>query len=254
MYTTIKHSFKELNFKLKRSINYNLNLLVKNRKTKHLFYVKKYKKGEFLVEQNKKVHGIYFIANGSVKIFNVESNKAVILRLASKGDVVGLSSLNFEFYLSSIVALDEVEVYFLTMKHLKQILKSTPKLGFLLINYLSFNLQYFELRHKHNSLFSAKGRIIESLLLIANEFGEITEKGIEITDCIQRNDIAAVANTTYETVIRVLKKLKLRGAILVENRKIIIKDKDYLLNSLKKHCDKKEEIENSSCSYLDLLY
>jgi CRP-like cAMP-binding protein len=249
-----KHNFKELNAKLKNSINYNIKILAQHSKTKHLFYTNHYFKEAILAEQGNNVQGIYIIIKGKIKIFNVENSKETILMLGSVGDIVGLSSLNFEYYLTSIAALDEVEAYFISRKNLKKILKENPKLAFLLINYLSLNLQYFELRHKHNSLFSAKGKIIEALLLIANEFGESTEDGIELVDCVQRKELAALANTTYETVIRVLKKLELENAILLENQKIIIKDKESLLNSLKKQCNSMENPKSNSCSYLDLLY
>lgn len=157
-----KHGFNELNAKLKKSLNFNLNLLAQNSKTKNLFYIKKYEEDDFLFEQGEKVDGIYFIT---------------------------------------------------------------------------------------------KGKVIEALLIISNPYGKSTKEGIEITYCIQRKEIAAIASTTYETVIRELKKLKLEGAISVENQKIVIKDKEYLINSLKKHCGSNEENkENDSCSYLDLLY
>ncbi len=249
-----KHSFKELNAKLKKSITNNVKLLAQNSKTKHLFYTNYYYKDDILVEQGKEVDGIYFIIKGKIKIFNVENLKSTILRLGSTGDIVGLSSLNFEYYWTSIAALDNVEAYFISRKNLKNILKDKPKLAFLLINYLSLNLQYFELRHKHNSLFSAKGKITEALLLIANEFGKNTEQGIELMECVQRKELAALANTTYETVIRVLKKIELKGAIKIENHKIIIKDKEYLLKSLKKQCNLSEDSKSNACSYLDLLY
>ncbi|MCF6181903.1 Crp/Fnr family transcriptional regulator [Lutibacter sp.] len=250
-----KHNFRELELKLKKSINFNLNLLAQNSKTKNLFYIKKYEKDAFLFEQGEKVDGIYFITKGKVKIFNTEFAKSTILKLASKGDIVGLSSLNFQKYLFSASALNHVKAYFISLKNLKKILKSTPKLSFLLINYLSLELQYFELRQKHNALFSVKGKVIEALLIIANSYGKSTEEGIEITYCIQRKEIAAVANTTYETVIRELKKLKLKDVISVENQKIVIKDKEYLINSLKKHCGSDvENKDDSSCSYLDFLY
>ncbi len=250
-----KHGFNELNAKLKKSLNFNLNLLAQNSKTKNLFYIKKYEEDDFLFEQGEKVDGIYFITKGKVKIFNTEFAKSTILKLASKWDIVGLSSSNFQKHLFSASALNYAKVYFISLKNLKKILKKTPKLSFLLINYLSLELQHFELRQKHNALFSVKGKVIEALLIIANSYGKSTKEGIEITYCIQRKEIAAIASTTYETVIRELKKLKLEGAISVENQKIVIKDKEYLINSLKKHCGSNEENkENNSCSYLDLLY
>lgn len=250
-----KYNFKELNLKLKKSINYNLNLYAQQSKTKNYFSKIQCKKDEFLVKQGEKIPGIYIISKGKLKVFNIENAKYTILKLAAKGDLVGLSSLNFQNSLSSITAYTNVEAYFISLKHLKTILKNYPKLSFLLINYLSLDVQFLELRQKHNALFSVQGRVAEALLIIANAFGKKSEEGIVIKNCIQRKEIAAVANTTYETVIRELKKLKLAGVIESESRRIIIKDKSYLLNSLKKHCrSTKVNEENSSCSYLDLIY
>lgn len=64
---------KSANFKLSRSLKYNLKLLARNKSTAHLIGISKLEKGDLLVEENKPVKGIYFILEGKVKIFNTEN-------------------------------------------------------------------------------------------------------------------------------------------------------------------------------------
>jgi CRP/FNR family transcriptional regulator, anaerobic regulatory protein len=246
---------KSTNFKLSRSLKYNLKLLARNKATAHLIRINKLEKGELLVEENKPVKGIYFILEGKVKILNTEINKTTkIFRLASKGDLVGFSSLNASKYWSSAIAIGSVEAYFISSKSLKLIFKKNSKLNLLFLNALVLKLQNYEMRQRYLNIFPATDRIIEAILLIASKFGETTNDGIEISDCASRKEIASLANTSTENTVRVISRLKADKHVVTEGRKIIIKNKEALINKLKEHCCSKEIISDMYTCYLDLFY
>lgn len=232
-----------------------LKLLLQNKATSHLISVHNLEKDFFLAKENKPVQGIYFILEGKVKIFNTELDQKIkIFRLAAKGDIVGFSSLNADNYWSSAVAIEKVSAYFIGIDSLKYILKNNNKLSLLFIYALTLKLQFYEMRQRYLNLFPAPDRIIEALLLIAHKFGNITQNGIEVKDCISRKDIASFANTSTEQAIRTLSDLKLKKYIVLEGKKIIIKDKDALIGHLKKICcDRKLNLNDSNC-YLNSFY
>ncbi len=243
-----------VNFKHSRSLNYNLKLLARNKETSHLISIQKLEKGSLLVEESKPVNGIYFILEGKVKIFNTElDQKTKIFRLASKGDIVGFSSFNATNYWSSAVALGDVTAYFINIKNLKYILKNNSRLSLLFVNALVLKLQYFEIRQRYLNLFPAAERVIEALLLIGSKFGEITEKGLEISDCTTRREIASFANVSTENAIRILSALISKNYISAESKKIIIKNKEELINQLKKYCCSHKLPPALNSCYLDLF-
>lgn len=247
-------NFADINFKHNRSLNYNLKLLANNKVTSHLISIQKLEKGFFLAEENKPVQGIYFILKGKVKIYNTEINqKTKVFRLASKGDIVGFSSLNAENYWSSAVALDEVRAYFINIESLKYILNNNTKLSLLFVNSLVLKLHDYELRQRYLNLFPAPERVIEALLLIASKFGEVTENGVEISDCTTRHEIASLANVSTENTIRILSALISKNYISVERKKITLKNREELINQLKQFCCLSRLSAAKTC-YFDVFY
>ncbi|MGV8947285.1 MAG: Crp/Fnr family transcriptional regulator [Lutibacter sp.] len=249
-----KHSSNIFNFKQKKSIAYNLNLIIKNKLTSHLINVIYFKEGELLIKQNEKTEGIFFIVKGNAKAYNTGKKRTNILRFVSVGDIVGLSSLNFESYWSNVQAIENVKAYFINIKNLIFILKNNSKLSLLLINYLSLKLQYFEIRQKHLSVFQTKERIYESLLVISNFYGICEENKVVINVNISRSDIAYFSNTTYENTLRTLKKLEIEKVISFKNKIIIILNSEFLLNSLKKSCCDMKNLTESDLCYINALY
>lgn len=245
------------NKKLRQRLFSILKLIAKQEDTSQLISTQIFEKKQFLVKEKEPVKGIYFILNGSVKIYNTGlNNKYQILRLATRGDMVGLSSLNSVHYWASAVALNSVKAYFINIKNLLFILNSDSRLSLLLINSLSFKLRHYEIRQKHKSLFPASERIIDVLLLISYKCGKVSRKGIEISTCTARKDIASFSNTSPEKTIRTLSYLKSKNLIDVDNTVILIKNKDELINKLKPFCCKDnigEKNWKNSC-YPEMYY
>ncbi|MHB1105361.1 MAG: Crp/Fnr family transcriptional regulator [Lutibacter sp.] len=243
-----------INFKHSRSLNCNLKLLARNKETSHLISIQNLEKGSFLAEENKPVHGIYFILEGKVKIFNTElDQKTKVFRLASKGDVVGFSRFYFSNYWSSAIALEKTKAFYINNKSLKYILKNNNKLSLLLVNALVLKLQHFEIRQRYVNLFPAAERVIEALLLIGSKFGDITEKGLEFSNCTTRREIATFANVSTENAIRILSALISKNYISAEGKKIIIINKQELINQLKKYCCSHKLPNALNSSFLDIL-
>jgi len=244
-----------LNFKRKRSFKYNLGLIAKSKSTSHLISIEKYSKGSFLVKEREPVKGIFFILKGKIKIFNSGANNIVqTLHLASIGEVIGLSSFKSLYYWANAIVVEDVEAYFLKTKSIKSILKSNNKIGQLLIDALSMRLRQYEMRQKHLSLLPAPERIIDSLLLTAYKFGDKTERGLELSICNSRKDLASFSNTSEEQTIRTLRKLHLENIISIEGKCIIISDVDKLVAKLKKYSIKEDILEEHSYCYPNLFY
>lgn len=250
----VEYNFSYIHFKLSQSLNYNLKLLSNNKATAHLISIQKLEKGFLLAEENKPMQGIYFILKGKVMLYNADfKQESRISWLASKGDIVGLSSLNTANYWSTAVTLGAVEVYFINIKSLEYILQNNTKLSLLFVKALSMKLHNYEIRQRYLDLFPARERIIETLLFLGSKFGEVTEKGTEINDCTTRRKIASLAKISTENTIRILSALIKKNYIVVEGKKIIIKNKEELINQLKKYCCSQKLPNTLNACYLDVL-
>jgi CRP/FNR family transcriptional regulator, anaerobic regulatory protein len=231
--------------------------IAKHKDTANLVSIKIFKKGSLLVEEHKPVYGVFLIIVGRIKVFSTDINQnSHILRFVSKGNLVGLSSLNSTHYWGSAIAMEKIKAYFIDLGHLHYILQNNVKLSLLLINALAVKLRGNEIRQKHLTLFPATERINDALLTIGNKFGKTTKRGIEISIGSARKDIANFANTSVEYAIRALSRLNSKNYIELEGKIIIIKEKEVLIATLRGYVCKtnianQEELEEC---YLDLLY
>ena len=110
------------------------------------------------------------------------------------------------------------------------------------------------MRQKHLSLLPASERVIDALLLTAYKFGVTSDQGIEISSGTSRKDLASFANTSSEKAIRTLSYLKSIRHIEICGKKIVIKNKDGLINLLSKQLDNVEESNNLKVFYPNLFY
>ena len=255
-YNKIDIDVSNINFNQQRSLTHNLKLLKDYKETSKLITIKTFKSRTVLFKERHPVNGIYFIIDGVVKIYNeCNAKKQNTLRYVSKGDIVGLSSLNANRYMASAVVVKATHAYFINQKNLKSILKENGKLNFILVNFLSMKLRFQEIRHKHISLFKAEDRIIDALLLTAHKFGESTKEGLEISIGSARKDIAALASTSTEKVIRCISNLNRQKLISKKGRhNIVIKDEKKLLDRLIKYFKLPDDLNDTEYSYPSLFY
>ncbi|VAW24356.1 hypothetical protein MNBD_BACTEROID04-1403 [hydrothermal vent metagenome] len=225
--------------------------IVQHKSTNDLIELETIKKGMFLVEENQYVTGFYFILEGRIKVFNSGvNNKKQILKLATKGDIIGLSGFNSLYYWASAFAEEDVKAYFITPKNLEILLVLFPDFTLLLVKEFAFKVRSYEIRQKHLGLFPATERIIDSLLLIASKFGSKTSNGILIEHCTSRKDISSFASVSEANTIRTLRKFQDKGYITIEKKIIIINERETLANLLKIHCCPTDEKEKKGC-YID---
>ena len=152
-----------------------------------------------------------------------------------KGDIVGLSSLNSPFYWASAVVIEPIEAYFINSKNVKTVLKSNNKICRIIINSLALRLRHYEIRQKHLSLFPARERTIDALLLTAFKFGENSEQEMQVSICTSRKELAEFGNTSVEQTIRTLGALKKEEYISVHGKTIVIHKPMELISLLKNY-------------------
>ncbi len=226
--------------------DYNINQKLLLKKLTHiakhddsarLIHVELFEKGSYLIKEKQAIKGFYFILDGKVKVFNTGANhKTQILRLGTRGCIIGMSAFNSSHYGASATAEDNVTSYFISQSDLKDFLSLHQDLSLLLIKTLAFKVRHYEIRQKHLSLFPATERIIDSLLLIANKFGAKTAKGIVIKHCVSRRDISSFSGVSLENTIRTLSKLQKDKYISIAPGTITIVNKEALVAILRNYC------------------
>lgn len=187
-----------------------------------------FKKGKSIFREGETVKGIYFIYQGSAKIYmQWGGEKELILRFAKAGDILGHRGFGGDHhYPISATALEDSKVCFIPDDFLSATLKTNSGFTNKLLQVFAADLQKAEKRMRDLAHMEVKGRIAFALLEIRETFGVDKEKYISIP--ILRQDIASYAGTTYETVFRFFTELTRKKILATHGKQIRINNPEAL--------------------------
>lgn len=175
------------------------------------------------------VKGIYLIEKGKVKVLSeMGKNNKRIIRLAGHDSIVGHRGIHSKKYHISAETLENSIFTFIPIDIFIKLLKANPNMSLYLINFLSDELKEAEEKMKYLSILDPKIRVALVLLKTLQVFGYLNDKSKLLSYTLKRSDMANMANTTYETVIRALAFLEEAGLIELLGKQVAIKNEKKL--------------------------
>lgn len=186
------------------------------------------KKGELILKEGDPVTGIYFVYNGNVKVHKKWGDKELIVRFANEGKIIGHRGLSTRssVYPVSATALEPTSLCFIDIDFFLSTLKVNHDLAFNLMMFYADELQESEKKMRNLALMSVKSRLAVALFHLKDLFGTDNEDCINVE--LSRQDLAAFAGATYETVFRMMNDLVQENLIALAGKKIRIKDEEKL--------------------------
>jgi CRP-like cAMP-binding protein len=155
----------------------------------------------------------WVVSEGQVKIVKYgESGKEIVVEVISPGEVFGGATMLIPRQPATAMALSDVAVLSLPVDDYKQLLREHPVVAVQVIETLGERMQGF-IRMRAMAGERVERRIAHILLKLAHKFGEKTEAGWVIRAGLTRQDIAELADTTVETAIRVMSRLRKEGVV-----------------------------------------
>jgi CRP-like cAMP-binding protein len=189
----------------------------------------KVKKGEVIFKEGDPVKGIFFVKTGIVKVHKRwGADKELILRLASEGMIFGHRALGGDgVYSISATAVQSGIVSYVDMEFFETTLKVNANFTYDLLMFFAEDLRISERKMRNLEHMPVKGRVAEALIMLKEQFGETTEKFINIE--LSRQDLASFSGATYETVFRVINELIQEGLLVLSGKSISISNYNKLL-------------------------
>lgn len=185
------------------------------------------KKGKALFTEGEEVKGIFFLYSGVVKIHGPWTDgREMIIRFARGGEIAGHRGLVDTFYPISATALEDTMACFVGNDFLELSMKANPSLTYTLMHFYAAELQKAEKRLRDITHMEVKGRIAGALLDIFQTFGIDENQFLALK--LTRQDIAAYAGTTYETVFKFFAELTAAGVITTSGKDIRINQSEKL--------------------------
>jgi CRP/FNR family transcriptional regulator len=186
------------------------------------------KKGKPVFKEGDPVEGIYFMYRGWVKIHKEWTHpKELVVRFAGPGDIIGHRGLgDKKNYPVSATALEDSTVCFVPEDFLETCLRANTTLTYRLMQFYASELQKAERRMRDLVHMETKGRIAGALIEMDIKFGTNREGFISMP--VSRQDIAAYAGTTYETLFKLFIELKNDKIISTSGKFVKIKNETKL--------------------------
>lgn len=186
----------------------------------------KYKKGQTIFREGSFPTGIYYILEGRVKKYKVDNfEKEQIIYVANSGELIGYHAvLSGERYPDSATALEECVALFIPKEDFIGVLEQSPLLSSRLLKMLSHE---FTVLSNSITIFAqrpVRERLAITLIVLREKFKKGSPEGQPIFINLSRDDIANMAGTTRENVVRLLREFKNEQLIESQGRKIWITD------------------------------
>lgn len=179
-----------------------------------------YAQRDTIIKQNSRASHIIFINSGLVKISKeMRKGKNLMLNIEGQGRFIGSSSVfGSEYFNYSVTALEPTIVSFIDTKIFKEIIEKNGALGLELITQISkTNINMID---KLSSLLYKQlpGRVADIIIY----FSETIYNSETFTFPLTRQELAELAGTTKESIIRTLSEFKHDKIIDIERNTITI--------------------------------
>ena len=184
--------------------------------------------GEALFEEGNNVDGVYFIENGTAKLYKLGFNrKEQILRFIKEGDIIGYRALLIgEAYQATAEAMSDLQAIFIPTDVFLHLLEVDSQLSYAMLQKISFELGESSNTVTFLAQKTVRERLAEVLLLLEQKLGTDPEGFIRIS--LTREEIANLIGTATESAIRLISEFKQDDYIAVEGRNIKILNHEKL--------------------------
>jgi len=184
-----------------------------------------YRKGELLLKEGEKPHGLICLTSGKVKIFKegVGGREQILSMIRPQGFIGYRAIFADSTYTASAVAIEDSAICIIEKDCIIRMIKRNPELALKFIKIFAEELGFSNNRTVSLTQKHIRGRLAESLLVLKDTYGFETD-GKTLGVCLSREDIANLSNMTTSNAIRTLSNLAAEDIIAIEGRKIIILD------------------------------
>lgn len=190
--------------------------------------LRRFTRGEILFWEGDACAGLHIIHQGGVKLSRTsQTGRQLILRIvdqpgASFNEVPVFDGGNNPV---NAIALNDCQVWVIRKEHMQLSLQHNPDQASTILVRLADQLRYFVDRIAELAFYQVTNRLARLLLRLP----ENQLNGSEGQRPITRDELAARLGTVREVVVRSLRELEQTGAIQIERRRILILDRELLM-------------------------
>ncbi|HEY0669058.1 MAG TPA: response regulator [Sphingobacteriaceae bacterium] len=193
----------------------------------------RYNKRHVIYKEGSMPRCLYFIKSGKIKTYKSHPDgKDLVIGLFGEGDYMGYALLlEGARHIETAEVIEDSEVIMIPRKKIEDLVNSNPKVGRKFVNLLAENLlekERLALGLAYNTL---RKKVAEALMSFDKKFH--TTRDEKFTINIGRDELASIAGTATESLIRTLTEFKQENLIEINHGVITIINQNRLQHLLR---------------------
>ena len=187
-----------------------------------------YKKKQVIYSEGQHPNKLFYIESGKIKIFkSSETGKELITNLLSAGDFFGYASLiENKVYEEFAETLEESSIRVIPRKEFEELISNNHEIALKVIKLLANNINEKEQQLVALAYHSLRKRVADALLTLKKKYD--SENNGHFSMAISREDLANIAGTATESLIRTLSDFKSEKLIEIKDGKITLLEEKKL--------------------------
>ena len=187
-----------------------------------------YKKKQIIYSEGNHPNRLYYVVKGKVKTYKShEDGKELVTELYGPGDFLGyISLLEGTIYNDNAEALEATELAIIPREDFEELLNKNSEVSKKFIQLLANNITSKEKQLLGLAYNSLRKKVAEALIMLQNKFDP--GKGEKFIIDISRENLASIAGTATESLIRTLSDFRSEKLITIERGNITITDQKKL--------------------------
>ena len=187
-----------------------------------------YKKKQIIYSEGNHPVRLFYIQSGKVKALKVnDEGKELTIGLFGEGDYAGYTAiLEGTVYKETLEAIEDTELSIIDKEDFEKLLQANKVAAQLFIKLMAQNITDKEKQLVGIAYNSLRKRVAEALMQLQKKYIKDTEAQFSIN--ISREDLAQIAGTATESMIRTLSDFKSEKLIDIKDGSIVILDQKKL--------------------------
>ncbi len=187
-----------------------------------------YKKKQVIYTEGNHPARLYFIQKGKVKTFKTnEDGKELTISLYNEGDFLGYTALlEGTVYKETAEAIDDAEIAIIPREDFEYLINNNKEVTQKFIQLLAKNVTEKEQQLLGLAYNSLRKRVADALLTLQKKYQKQNEDKFSMY--ISREDLANIAGTATESLIRTLSDFKSEKLIEIKEGNIVVLDEKRL--------------------------
>ncbi len=189
-----------------------------------------YKKKQIIYSEGNHPLRLYFVQKGKVKAYKInDDGKELITGLYSAGDFLGyIALLEGRSYKETAEALEETELLMIPRQEFDDLLKTNQHVTRKFISLLANNITEKEEQLLSLAYNSLRKKVADALVVLSNKYNQENDPAFVID--MSRENLANIAGTAKESLIRTLSDFKDEKLIDIQHGNVLILNKKKIEN------------------------